>query len=263
MRLVHQSFKQFLLGRFQGSDSATAIFTYEEANRTMGDIIVTYLNYGVFDNQVSTVVTPQLRGLAEAVPRKVVQSMGARKNVGRLALKLLELRRKPGFDVGKVLAEAGGHLISPSTDQFQFVSYARSYWTRHILYVSDHQTAMRGLIRQLGRRKTVTVESNGSESQLLLFHAVHAGHQSVVELLLELGLTIESKDNNGQTPLSWAAKNGHEDVVKLLLDKGADIESKGNNDQTPLSRAAENSHEAIVELLRKQALLSSPRKFDG
>ena len=296
VRLVHQSFKQFLLGRFQGSDSATAIFTYEEANRTMGDIIVTYLNYGVFDNQVSTVVTPQLRGLAEAVPRKVVQSMGARNNVGRLALKLLELRRKPGFDVGKVLAEAGKHLISPSADQFQFVSYARSYWTRHILYVSDHQTAMRGLIRQLGRRKIVTVELNGSESQLLLFHAVQAGHQSVVELLLELAFTteskdkhgwtpllwaaqkghedvvkllldkgahIESKDKNGQTPLLWATKNGHEAVVKLLLDKGADIESKDDNGWTPLSWAAENGHEAMVKLLCEQALLSSPRKFDG
>ena len=249
VRLVHESFKQFLLGEFRSSDSATATFTNEEANRTMGDIIITYLSYGVFDAQISTVKAPQLRGLADAAPRKVVQSMGARNNVGRLALKLLESRRTPGFDVGKVLAEAGGHFTSPSTDQFQFVSYARSFWPMHILYVSDLQTSMRSLIRQFGRRNTVTVDMRDDESGLLLVQAAQEGRLSIVELLLELGLNIESKAENGQTPLFLAAREGHEAVVGLLLDKGADIESKAENAKTPLSWAAQSGHEAVVELL--------------
>ncbi|KAH6874161.1 hypothetical protein B0T10DRAFT_587963, partial [Thelonectria olida] len=52
VRLVHHSVKQFLLGGFRHSTGA--IFTVDSANRTMREVIITYLNYDVFNTQLST-----------------------------------------------------------------------------------------------------------------------------------------------------------------------------------------------------------------
>jgi ankyrin repeat domain-containing protein 50 len=47
IRLVHHSVKQFLLSRFK--DLTNIAFTVDSAKRKMADIVVTYLNYGVFE----------------------------------------------------------------------------------------------------------------------------------------------------------------------------------------------------------------------
>ena len=58
MRLIHHSVKEFLLSVMPGSSGV--VFTLESANKTMCAIIVTYLNYGVFDSQISTTVVPRI-----------------------------------------------------------------------------------------------------------------------------------------------------------------------------------------------------------
>jgi hypothetical protein len=101
----------------------------------------------------------------------------------------------------------------------------------------------------LGKLDTLAVE--------VLKRAMNAGHEAVVQLLLERGAELESKGDYGGTPLSWAAGNGHEAVVQLLLERGAELESKDDYDRTPLSWAAGNGHEAVVQLLLERGAKKS------
>ncbi len=59
LRLVHHSFKQFLLTEFK--DPNDGEFTMDIAHKNVADIIVTYLNYGVFGTQLSTAVVSRMK----------------------------------------------------------------------------------------------------------------------------------------------------------------------------------------------------------
>ncbi|KAI3318545.1 hypothetical protein HD806DRAFT_526288 [Xylariaceae sp. AK1471] len=97
--------------------------------------------------------------------------------------------------------------------------------------------------------------------------AAEAGHDVVVQLLLNHGADFESEVNgktslwlllnkgaklgitNGGFPLSDAARYGHEDIVQLLLNAGADINAADIVNGTPLHCAMTHGHKSIVRLL--------------
>jgi ankyrin repeat domain-containing protein 50 len=54
IRLVYHSVKQFLVSGFKNSSNIA--FTVNSAKRKMADIIVIYLNYGVFGTQLFTMI---------------------------------------------------------------------------------------------------------------------------------------------------------------------------------------------------------------
>lgn len=92
------------------------------------------------------------------------------------------------------------------------------------------------------------------DSQLLnLWHLVaKQGHESALEVLLNMGINLEAKDEHGNTVLSLAAKNGHEGILRLLLGKGANIDAESYDKSyggTPLSYAAERKSTRVVRLL--------------
>ncbi|KAH7011275.1 hypothetical protein EDB80DRAFT_711484 [Ilyonectria destructans] len=280
VRLVHHSVKQFLLGRFRHSSGA--ICTVDSANRTMREVMFTYLNYDVFTTQVSTVVVPQIS--AKAAPSRIVRSIDTSGSVRSTALKLLQSRRQPNYDFGKVLADASKYFRLPSADQFPFYSYAKQYWLQDACDISEHEPTIYGLLLKVLERRIVDVNARDDDIWTLLLRAAEKdhdeivrlllekgadpetentiigtkplswaaarGHEGAVKLLLEKGANIESSSSSGWTPLLWAADNGHEAVVKLLLEKGANIESSASDGWTPLSRAANNGHEAVVNLLQ-------------
>src|ERR1700733_3582501 len=111
IRLVHHSVRQFLLSRFKNSTDIT--FTIGSANRKMADIIITYLSYGIFETQLSTVVVPQI--MTGSAPSRIIRStIDSSSNVRSLALKLLKSRKQPNYDISKVLAGASKHFESRS-----------------------------------------------------------------------------------------------------------------------------------------------------
>ncbi len=79
---------------------------------------------------------------------------------------------------------------------------------------------------------------------------VAAAHGFVesVEVLLDAGADTEAVDSGGNTALMRATEAGHEDVVELLLD--ADAEQVANEDgDTPLTRAVEREDIVLIEVL--------------
>jgi len=244
VRFIHHSVKQFLLGEFKGSTGA--IFTLEGANRTMADIVTTYLNYGVFDTQLSTLVIPKIP--AAAAPSKIIHAMDAGV-VQNLALKLLRSRREPTFSMGNVLAEASKQLQPPRIERFHFYSYAKTYASQHVWYISGHELAIFHQLCKLIQRKIVDVDAVDDNGRKPLLRVAEYGREEIARLLLDNGADIEVKSEDGRTPLSFAAECGRETVARLLVDKGADVNAKDRNCQTALSHAAKRGHEAIVQLL--------------
>ena len=282
IRFVHHSVKTFLVN---GSKDSEAAFTIQGARRTMSEIIITYLDYGIFDTQLSTAHSSQVMSRSP-MPKIVHSVLGSSNMVSNLALHFLKSRKQPEFDMNKILRETREREFGTSSmHQHPFWSYARLYWVQHILDHSSLDPVMYRLLLRLFKRNeldaTVTddfgrtplslaaeigneivvrallesdkaeVDSRDTSGCTPLWWAAAYGHKAVVKLLFETGkVDIESKDKDGQTPLSLAARNGHEAVVKLLFETGkVDIESKDENGQTPLSWAARNGHKAVVKLL--------------
>lgn len=80
--------------------------------------------------------------------------------------------------------------------------------------------------------------------------AATAGHQKVVEILLNHGADIEAQsERTKDTPLSLACSGGRYEVVELLLNRGANKEHRNVSDYTPLSLAASGGYVNIIKLL--------------
>jgi ankyrin repeat domain-containing protein 50 len=246
IRLVHHSVKQFLLSEFK--DSTNIAFTVASAKRKMADIIVTYLNYGVFETQLSTVVVPQI--MTGSAPSRIIRStLDSSSSVQSLALKLLKSRKRPDYDIGKTLAESSKLFSHRLVGEFHFYAYAKSYWPQYVFCISEQEPIMYNLLLRLFEGKAVNTNATDEDGQTPLLWAAQKGHEAAVKLLLERGAELETKDKDGQTPLLWAAQNGDEAVVKLLLERGAELETKDKDGQTPLLWAAQNGDEAVVKLL--------------
>ncbi|KAJ4175573.1 hypothetical protein NW767_015738 [Fusarium falciforme] len=233
----------------------------------MTGVVITYLNYGDFETQLSKRVIPQVQH--GAIPTKVVSSVLDSSSIQKLALRLLKSQEPSSIDVSKVLAKEGQYSKMQPTSHFYFLLYARLYWAEHILRDPKQDPAM---YRSLGRaldRNILVMDMRDDYGQTPLSRAAQRGYEAMVRLLLEKGAAIESKDDGsratgglGRNPLLWAAERGHEAVVRLLLEKGAAIESKDYMGWTPLSLAAKRGDEAMVRLLlEKGALIESNDSF--
>ena len=251
IRLVHHSVKQFLLSRYKGSEAAV---TTHGAKRTMSEIVITYLNYSIFDTRLSTTHSSQV--MKESPMPKIVHSaLGSSGTVSNLALRLLKSRKQPDFDMNKVLRETREEAFgTSSTHQQHFRSYTRLYWVQHILDLSELDPVMYRLLLRLCKGKEVDANATDDFGRTPLSLAAEIGNEIVVRALLESGKAeVDSKDEKGRTPLLWAARNGHETVQKLLIDTGkVDVELRDERyGQTPLLYAVRNGHKAVVELLVK------------
>jgi len=127
VRFAHHSIKQFLISH--NRDFTKYQFTLHNANNEMGHVIVTYLNYGVFDTQVSRTVVPRIP--AKEAPSQILNSvLGQSSGVKQLAMGLLRSRKQRGYDIGKILADASNSHHESATD-FHLLPYAKTYWYNH------------------------------------------------------------------------------------------------------------------------------------
>ncbi|KAH7463982.1 hypothetical protein FOMA001_g17856 [Fusarium oxysporum f. sp. matthiolae] len=245
VKLIHHSVKQFLLSGPDGVAGQT--FTIQDANKTMAGVIITYLNYGIFDTQLSNKVIPQVRH--GTVPIRVISSVLDLRSVQKLALRLLKYQEPSGIDVSQVLLREGQCPNVQPTNQFYFLLYARAYWTQHILCDPEQDASTCKHLGQILDRNVLVIDAKNESGETPLSVAAGLGYEGVVRLLLEKGAAVESKDSDGRTPLYQAAWSGYETVVRLLLEKGAAVESKDSDGRTPLQWAVRGGHEAVVRLL--------------
>eukprot|EP00899_Mesostigma_viride_P011736 jgi/Mesvir1/20563/Mv06235-RA.5 len=94
---------------------------------------------------------------------------------------------------------------------------------------------LKRILRDLRNPKLDHVKD--AHGKTLLHAAASAGHNHVVEWLLEKGVWIDIIDKYGETALHRASQKGKLDTVKRLLDKGADVSVKKHDGRTPLDLA--------------------------
>ncbi|KAL8284840.1 hypothetical protein RB600_009325 [Gaeumannomyces tritici] len=276
VHLVHHSVKQFLLGSSSG-----AMFTLNSALTTMAYIILTYLNYGVFDTQLSTSVAPQV--MAATAPQKIIQSSlgtSTSSRVQEAASRLWKPGKQPKYNIGPLLMNERDRSKPHNTHQFSFLPYAKLYYLQHIKCAALNELGCQRLVLKLLREGRIDMRTEAEDglalrqwaykhgytifAQLLDKHlgkidipdmrapmqkAIEVGDKGGVQLLLDEGADTEIKDPEGETLLHLAVSHGREGVVRLLLNNGADAEAKDLDGRTLLHAAARSKNASIVSLL--------------
>ncbi|KAJ5626943.1 hypothetical protein N7528_004370 [Penicillium herquei] len=243
VRLVHSSVRQFLL------DSESR-FTLRSAQKKMADIITTYLNYDIFERQLSTRVRSDIE--VDSTPAKILDSNFEVPTVVRdIAVSLLKLRRVPGFNMGKTLEQLRTRPQNTADSPLKLLSYAKSNCLFHIACVlesGESQEVDPSFLRLLNG---TMININTGDGQRLLLTAAEKGSQEVVKIILYSSqLNPNSTDLAGQTPLFLAAASGHDSIVKLLLNvMSIDPNIKSKKIQTPLHIAIEKGHNKTAQIL--------------
>jgi ankyrin repeat protein len=279
VRLVHPSFKQFLL------DEPDYV-NLEAAHERMTGIIITYLSYDVFESQISTTVIPEIKaGSAPAtIAKAALPSSG---NIRNLALKLLRSKHETEFDIGKALAQArpSRHI----SNQFHLRNYAQFHWCSHLLKFKGLSRRLSQLLIGLLKAKRVSpisecIRSFPNHSLLygsphfrldlgfwtnrdrwnqtfeppILHLAVVSGHDLFVEAVIDHGgFNINFMDSTEQTAIMLAVLTRNVKIFDSLLGvENVDVSLKSWVGYAPLHMAIRDSSEDILKIMLES------KKFD-
>lgn len=106
------------------------------------------------------------------------------------------------------------------------------------------------------------VTLQGVKGLTALQTAACAGHELIVNLLLDEGANIEDCTATGSTSLHLAASSGFADVVNLLLDRGANVAAQDFEGRTALHFAAQYDHsDTVMYLLHHGAYVDTIDHF--
>ena len=216
VRVVHHSVKQYLLQSLNDGEETTFSSGYTQwtslavkripllknprstrlkkrnpettffgnAQRTLADIVITYLGYGIFETQLSRDRVHPL--IAESAPSNILQStMGTSSATRQLAMKILGSRKQSTFDLSKTLAEARGSFRENPKHKFRLYDYAKTYWQDHVWYISGHDRRMQQLSIELIQSRAYQLERLDEISHHLFWAQQH-GNAAIVDLLFSL-----------------------------------------------------------------------------
>jgi ankyrin repeat protein len=80
--------------------------------------------------------------------------------------------------------------------------------------------------------------------------AVKNGNIDEVQWQLDAGVDVNEESSNGLTPLHYAASAGHNDIVELLIERGANVNATDSGKGgTPLDYAHWGDQEEVIETL--------------
>lgn len=259
VRFLHHSVKQFLLGDFDLVGKPG--FTLEDADRAMGEVIFTYLNYNIFENALSTTVTSEM--MAQDLPAGIVKSTFRHSSpIPTAALKLFKRRQTYHYDLRNTIMRA--RKAAGQSVQFEFHAYAEAFWLWHLQWVLHQESTALPLLLRILEKKRVNINQKDGHGETLLRKAIDSASSGVVGQLLSFGVNADSVWENGHTLLHLAALRCSADMVSCLLDHGAQIDAKAADGMTPLLLAASHGNQAAVErLLDRGADISSKNRDES
>ena len=80
--------------------------------------------------------------------------------------------------------------------------------------------------------------------------AVMNGNIDEVQWQLDAGVDVNEESSKGLAPLHYAANAGHNDIVELLIERGANVNATDSGKgATPLDYAHWGDHEEVIETL--------------
>lgn len=198
-RLVHPSLKQFFLDSHDQTRAPLSL-TSNTAHEHMAYIIFTYLNYNVFDRQISRTVIPRIS--ASAATSTILQSTIPTASVRNLAIKLLKGKSESGIDLGKTLARAHSACRDHADQTFYFHSYANSYWHFHFAGMTEEHESIYELLTKLLSNRRLDGNALDDDGVTPLMLASILGNVNAVRFFLTLNrVDVNLKSEAGLTAL--------------------------------------------------------------
>lgn len=123
----------------------------------------------------------------------------------------------------------------------------------HIAAKEGHEVTLSKLLDALEASNLIPEVINAKDTQgrTALYLASWAGHERVVQSLLEHGADPNVRTEHETTALHCAAKSGHLTIVKGLLDHGSDPTASDILGQTPLDEAHRRMQQDVARLLEQ------------
>lgn len=138
VRLIHQSVAQFLLEKTEESEGLH--FTSGQAEDHLGQVTVTYLNYGTFEQRLSTNVVPKIHVgyTPDRIIESTLQSYGA---LGQIVTSLLQSKSQVDREVSRTLAISGAFSRKQQLEEtFPLFQYASENWLHHTRAISSQSS---------------------------------------------------------------------------------------------------------------------------
>ncbi|KAJ8131838.1 hypothetical protein O1611_g1787 [Lasiodiplodia mahajangana] len=206
VHFIHPSVNQFLLGDFGPSynfyiESSLANLEMAQIARVPG--ISGFTARKFYENIVSsTLAAPLARSMA---------------------LSLLRLRRRPDFDVGKVLSKLKPTVTKAQTD-FAFYQYASTNWIEHTRATSSGDERLFFMIRKvLDRSQKPMLVGFGDEEDAL--HMQGPREWDIYTQLCPqsynapLFRRLRTRNNTLDVPVLWALENAHLGIFRATIRK--------------------------------------------
>jgi ankyrin repeat protein len=195
---------------------------------------------------------------AEAEGGRFRTALGASMQAEVPNLKIIELLldkvrafSKPDFTTAWILRWAAmeGHMavVKALLNKTAGLKTTDFYWTKLAHWDSEYLTR---ISRNAKTRSDAIDRRSYERCHTAPYEAACAGHDEILELLIDKWNNPDERDNEGRTALYWAAFHGHEKVVRILLENGArsDI-TVSQYGWTAKEWADCNGHRSIVALL--------------
>jgi hypothetical protein len=176
VRLVHPSVEQFL---YQNTSFDTML-SIDVCHRTMAAIVVTYLNYGVFETALSTFRIPDMQ-VGSAPATIITSTMSPSGNARSLALRLLKHRKRTDFNMASKLAEFDTRH-RPETFEYHLRLYAETYCLQHVAMGLDVTPRMERLLIRLLDGGRIDVNA-GTPEHTPMWEAVRFGNVDLVSII--------------------------------------------------------------------------------
>ena len=250
VHFAHSSVKQHLETFPDDADISEYHINPDSANSVLGEIIVTYLNLDVLQQQLTKSSKASEILSTQATSHLITTSLSLPATTGTtLARKLLK-NRTPQFDIGRELEKAAGLTREPKVRPLQansLLSYAQEHWLSHVglfditgsivwgLFVrlvdGDNQIVKKAWTSEdalsMSPKFRVLVLQSCNEALLSYAREIHLKKSRLNPIALTRFIN-ERRIKIDPLALITAVRKGNASSMQRLLDNGpTDIEDRG------------------------------------
>jgi ankyrin repeat protein len=277
VRLVHHTFKEYLLSRRSGFTQRSNL---AQEHEILARVCLQYLASNVWTERIAQVTEPLPAACLEKDDRSTIedyavanwlfhyqvaeaQSITLTGELQRSLEYALDAvsghiscfdRMSPSSTMNAILRVCSGHRLRKLGKMYLDMgtdpnagscSYCKS--PLHLAVENGHMELISILLRA-GASVDLVSQADGYTP---LHRAASLGHHEAVQLLLSSGARVDAvADTLGETPLHLASARGHIQVVKVLMDYDAEINSQRRlSEETPLHLAAVAGRLGVVMCL--------------